>query len=132
MRPFFSEPPSRTQRLGMWLACGIIAISIVVRCWVKQHTRNQANTNSAWPHWESLLSEVVSNDSLVLHPFPFNPNTATEQQLKQMGLRNKVVQTWLHYREKGGRFNTPEQVKNSMPFAIRNMLSWRPSFELTK
>jgi competence ComEA-like helix-hairpin-helix protein len=35
-----------------------------------------------------------------------------------MGLRNKVVQTWLHYREKGGRFNTPEQVKKL--YALRD------------
>jgi competence ComEA-like helix-hairpin-helix protein len=102
----------------MWLACGIIALSIGVRFWAKQPARSPTNTNTAWPHWDSLLKEVVNNDSSVLHPFPFNPNTATEQQLKQMGLRNKVVQTWLHYREKGGYFYTPEQVKRL--YALRD------------
>lgn len=118
MSPFFSEPPSRTQRLGMWLACGIIALSIVVRFVAKQPTNKMADSNAAWPHWDSLLSEVVANDSIVLHPFPFNPNTVTEQQLKQMGLRNKVIQTWLHYRNKGGHFYTPEQVKRL--YALRD------------
>jgi competence ComEA-like helix-hairpin-helix protein len=118
MMPFFSEPPSRTQRLGMWLACGIIALSIAVRFSANQAARSPANTNSAWPLWDTLLQGVVSNDSSVLHPFLFNPNTVTEQQLKQMGLRNKVVQTWLHYRQKGGYFYTPLQVKRL--YALRD------------
>lgn len=118
MLPFLSEPPSRTQRLGMWFACVIIALSLGVRFLAKQPRQQMANSNAAWPHWDSLLSEVVATDSMVLHPFPFNPNTVTEQQLKQMGLRNKVVQTWLHYREKGGRFHTPEQVKKL--YALRD------------
>ena len=36
--------------------------------------------------------------------FYFNPNTASAQDFKRLGLREKTIQTILNYRSKGGRF----------------------------
>ena len=42
---------------------------------------------------------------------PFNPNTATENELLGLGLEEKTVKVLLKYREKGGYFRTKEDLK---------------------
>lgn len=39
-----------------------------------------------------------------LHPFPFNPNTMTEEEGLRMGLTDRQVRNIINYREKGGKF----------------------------
>ncbi|MDE3124741.1 MAG: helix-hairpin-helix domain-containing protein [Bacteroidota bacterium] len=46
-----------------------------------------------------------------LHLFAFNPNTIDSIGLMQIGLRPKIIQTLLHYRQKGGRFFKPEDIR---------------------
>lgn len=43
--------------------------------------------------------------------FPFNPNNATKEDLMRLGLSPKVATTFIHFREKGGRFFKKEDVK---------------------
>lgn len=42
--------------------------------------------------------------------FYFDPNTLDFTGWQQLGLRDKTIQTVLHYREKGGRFRRPEDI----------------------
>jgi DNA uptake protein ComE-like DNA-binding protein len=56
--------------------------------------------------------EVSKNDEApagVL--FPFDPNTLDAEGWKKLGLRDRTVQTILHYREKGGHFYKPDDVQ---------------------
>ena len=39
-----------------------------------------------------------------LHPFPFNPNTITEEDWLQMGLTDRQVRNIMNYKAKGGKF----------------------------
>ena len=39
-----------------------------------------------------------------LHPFPFNPNTATEAEWRQMGLTDRQIRNIMNYKASGGRF----------------------------
>lgn len=39
-----------------------------------------------------------------LHPFPFNPNTLTEEEWLQMGLTDRQVRNIINYKAKGGKF----------------------------
>ncbi len=41
-----------------------------------------------------------------LHPFPFNPNTMTEEEWKQIGLTDRQIRSIMNYQAKGGRFYT--------------------------
>ncbi len=41
-----------------------------------------------------------------LHPFPFNPNTMTEEGWKQIGLTDRQIRSIMNYQAKGGRFYT--------------------------
>ena len=43
-------------------------------------------------------------------PFPFNPNTVNHDELKSMGLEDKLISRWIHYREKGGKFRSSADV----------------------
>ena len=39
-----------------------------------------------------------------LHPFPFNPNTITEEEWRQIGLTERQVRNIMNYKAKGGKF----------------------------
>ena len=39
-----------------------------------------------------------------LHPFPFNPNTITEDEWRQIGLTDRQVRNIMNYKAKGGKF----------------------------
>ena len=43
--------------------------------------------------------------------FPFDPNTATEAELRRLGLPDKTITMLLKYREKGGAFRKNEDLK---------------------
>ena len=45
-----------------------------------------------------------------LHPFPFNPNTITEEEWLQMGLTDRQVRGIMNYRAKGGKFYSKSDV----------------------
>ena len=49
--------------------------------------------------------------------FPFNPNTATEEEFRRLGFSEKQAQAILHYREKGGRFRRKEDFARSFVVA---------------
>lgn len=63
----------------------------------------------------SLASDVHSSYGLSSHStnslFFFDPNTATQQELQQLGLHPKAAMNIINYRTKGGRFNAPEDLK---------------------
>ena len=46
-----------------------------------------------------------------LHPFPFNPNTITEEEWQQMGLTDRQVRSIMNYKAKGGRFYSKSDVE---------------------
>ena len=64
--------------------------------------------------------ELVANrvKKKTLHPFRFDPNTVSKQELSRMGLSQKVVQQLLNYRQKGGIFYKKEDVAKI--YAITN------------
>ena len=45
------------------------------------------------------VQEVVE-----LHPFPFNPNTITEDEWRQIGLTDRQIRNIMNYKAKGGKF----------------------------
>ena len=46
-----------------------------------------------------------------LHPFDFDPNTLPAQGFRKMGLRDKIIQTILSYRNKNGVFRQPDDIR---------------------
>ena len=60
------------------------------------------------------VASANRSDQTVL--FPFNPNNATKADLIQLGLSPKVAATFIHFREKGGRFFKKEDIKKIYGF----------------
>ena len=59
---------------------------------------------------EAALKELQEKENVrnaeifALHPFPFNPNTMTEEDGLKMGLTDRQVRNIINYRNSGGRF----------------------------
>lgn len=45
-----------------------------------------------------------------LHPFPFNPNTITEDEWRQIGLTDRQIRNIMNYKAKGGKFYSKNDV----------------------
>lgn len=52
-----------------------------------------------------------SEDFTNQEPFPFNPNTATTEELKQLGFTDKNITTLQNYLSKGGKIKSAEGLK---------------------
>ncbi|WP_298391359.1 helix-hairpin-helix domain-containing protein [Hydrotalea sp.] len=70
-----------------------------------------ANMEANVPDEASSTQPDDAPPSKTLQLFYFNPNTIDSISLEQMGLRHKLIQTLLHYRQKGGRFFKPEDIR---------------------
>ncbi len=64
-------------------------------------------------HQDFIPAKKVFNykPNTVIKMFVFDPNALPEEGWKKLGLRDKTIQTILHYRGKGGRFRGPEDLK---------------------
>lgn len=57
------------------------------------------------------LKQESADVSAPLTPFAFDPNTASQAELAALGLSQKVTQTLLNFRNKGGRFYQKEDLQ---------------------
>lgn len=53
---------------------------------------------------EQQQREATTQTVAELQPFPFNPNTMTEEEGKRMGLTDRQIRNIINYRDKGGKF----------------------------
>ncbi|MCO6490319.1 MAG: helix-hairpin-helix domain-containing protein [Phaeodactylibacter sp.] len=65
-----------------------------------------------------------------LLPFPFDPNTATREELLRLGLPERLAGNILRYREKGGRFHNPESLKKIYGMDEDTYLALAPFIEI--
>ncbi|MCB0579452.1 MAG: helix-hairpin-helix domain-containing protein [Phaeodactylibacter sp.] len=65
-----------------------------------------------------------------LQPFPFDPNTATREELLRLGLPDRLAGNILKYREKGGRFRNPESLKKIYGMDEDTYLALAPFIEI--
>src|SRR6476620_4474232 len=68
--------------------------------------KSDSNNIEAYRYETSKNTEVPASAV-----FNFDPNTLDADGWKKLGLRDRTVQTILHYREKGGHFYKPEDVQ---------------------
>ena len=57
------------------------------------------------------VAGAEQQDSLIIKPFKFDPNTLDEAGWQRMGVPQKNIRTILNYRNKGGRFYKPEDIR---------------------
>lgn len=104
------------QRSILILLMMIVSVSL---CYFMMPSWMQSNTMPPTHTLESLMAQIEIDTmheerayaASVLTPFSFDPNTLDEAGFKKLGLREKLVSTILHYREKGGKFYNNESLK---------------------
>ena len=67
-----------------------------------------------------------------LHPFPFNPNTITEEEWLQIGLTDRQVRSIMNYKAKGGRFYSKSDVEKIYTISEEEYAQLEPFIVLPK
>lgn len=111
---------SRNSRIGIYALLLVLLLLIVANAllplWIgpKDTTDNKALAQA----WTEFLARNKDSQNFAVpgkpvntHPFVFDPNTASKEDLVRLGIPMKTVYTWLHYREKGGRFYQKEDLQ---------------------
>lgn len=76
----------------------------------KEQLANRTSTVKLIPtERKTIEKEVVAHQSVSY--FKFDPNIASLDELLKLGFRAKTAQTLIKYREKGGKFFKPEELK---------------------
>ena len=65
-----------------------------------------------------------------LHPFPFNPNTATEDEWRQIGLSERQIRNVMNYKAQGGVFRTKDDLGRLYTIGEEELAQLRPFIEL--
>ena len=60
--------------------------------------------NAAMEEQQQNTTENIVQEVAELTPFPFNPNTMTEEEGRRMGLTDRQIRNIINYRDKGGKF----------------------------
>ena len=123
---------SKMQRRGVIVLCIILAILIALpyffspefkKPFVNQELQQQLlamqktqdkNDDQATADDQPPQEDVFANPSsgsTGLHPFGFDPNKLDEAGFTQMGLSSTVIGSIINYRNKGGRFNKPDDFR---------------------
>jgi len=68
---------------------------------------NENTTNNDDEAWHSSTEKITRNITL----FEFDPNTLDATGWEKLGLHDKTIHTLLNYRNKGGKFRTPEDIR---------------------
>lgn len=63
--------------------------------------------------------------------FEFDPNTATQEELQQLGLRERTAKSIVKYRSKGGQFRKKEDLKKIYTLAEEDYLRLEPYIRIT-
>ena len=60
--------------------------------------------NAALDEQQQKATENIVQEVAELTPFPFNPNTMTEEEGMRLGLTDRQIRNIINYRDKGGKF----------------------------
>lgn len=104
---------SKGERIGL-ITILVCILGLVLACLLR---RPKASLDDTSLHnLDSLLTlrqaaveeqqqrAATSQTIAELQPFPFNPNTMTEEDGKRMGLTDRQIRNIINYRDKGGKF----------------------------
>lgn len=112
IRNFFGT--TRAQTNGFVGLLFVITVAIfsqpVTRWWVSSQpqdfSKDEALLDSLTRHWKETVEiqkEEIPEETAIAY-FNFNPNLATHNELKSLGLSEKLASRLIKYRSKGGKF----------------------------
>jgi competence protein ComEA len=75
------------------------------------HTRSKYYEQDEKSDYDDYTPSRKNTNTTTGTLFYFDPNTATDEEWKKLGIRDKTIQTIGHYLSKGGKFHKPEDLK---------------------
>lgn len=95
---------------------------------VKQHFPAEKPLSAVAPEASSNDFDVKNN--AIIRASVFDPNTASETALLQMGLRPRLVRTLINYRSKGGKFRKPSDLARIYGMDEKTFASLAPYIQI--
>ncbi|MBN1144858.1 MAG: helix-hairpin-helix domain-containing protein [Bacteroidales bacterium] len=118
---------SSQERKGVMLLIILIVLVTAVNVWLKTHSPKETGAEATRLHNELAAFEqqlTLRNDSQsdnfksgrfeideVNELFPFDPNQVTADEMRKLGIHNRLISTWINYRLHGGRFYEKDDLK---------------------
>ncbi|MBG9376302.1 helix-hairpin-helix domain-containing protein [Panacibacter sp. DH6] len=118
---------TKSERISVYILLCIIIASIILPYFYRKQFRDPVTDPALQEQLNALLKEdSVGNDNnnivstgqqtfqqpaQVGEMFPFDPNTLGADGFRKLGLRDKTINTIINYRNKGGRFAKPSDIK---------------------
>jgi len=102
---------SRRERRSSFILLIILVVVIAARYVVPQTDTTIDDVTSTFVGNNDAYNDGGGLSSSYRVPFSFNPNTASYDTLISLGLSQKEAATLISYREKGGRFRRPADLK---------------------
>ncbi|MDX2134067.1 MAG: helix-hairpin-helix domain-containing protein [Saprospiraceae bacterium] len=96
---------TRRERNGAVALCLFVLVSLAIPELQERMDRGDVPPPALPGTWPVAAALTAAQTEA---PFPFDPNTATEEELRRLGLTVKTTRSILNYRNKGGRFRKPE------------------------
>ncbi len=81
------------------------------KTWGNKYPKYSGNKKNKYPSNKKYKKKTVK-----INPFPFDPNTASEDVLLELGLPSKIIGTFINFRNKGGKFYKKEDLKKVYGF----------------
>jgi competence ComEA-like helix-hairpin-helix protein len=86
-----------------------ISITTLEQELAKQGIDTASNADEQIAYVPLEESEITNNSTSEL--FPFDPNTLDASGFKRLGLQDKIINTIIKYRSKGGQFRKPDDLR---------------------
>lgn len=120
---------NKQERNGVFVLCVIIVVLFAVRLLLPYFGNNSSNVQLMTINIQSSTHGIEENKSVIKDSnksdinkewsdyktnnqlFVFNPNTVTEDDAQKLGFSKKLSGTLFNFRNKGGRFIKPEDLK---------------------
>jgi DNA uptake protein ComE-like DNA-binding protein len=106
---------SRKERMALVILFAVIGLLFFIpRFFTLQTPPPQIDLAATATYLPAASTAVTSSTTVTTQEhrlFRFDPNTLNEEGLLQLGLRERVVRTLIHYRSKGGHFYKPEDLR---------------------
>jgi DNA uptake protein ComE-like DNA-binding protein len=123
---------SRSERNGTLVLLTILILLILLRIilpsFVKNFRPNQEEALEEAMILQQKMDIPVVTDSLNYQdePVSFDPNTATVEQLRLAGMKEKSIRTLINFRSKGGEFRTVTDLKKLYGLSQQEYSSLQP------
>lgn len=106
---------SRNERKGVILLLLFLVVALLFRILMplvvpQQPLNVTINQLPSGYLYEENKTEIVEDSSSKISYFPFNPNTASDEELKALGFTERNITSLRKYQAKGGRFKKPDDL----------------------